>query len=408
MNAARARGFSASTAGLVDAPPPEVASFANVPHPVRVGMVVNNLDVGGLEKVAISLIRRLKEFGHDPHLICLNGAGKMIDQAGLPRDRTLIHEKKPVPMFGLSVDPSLVLAIRRFCTERRLQILHAHNLGPLVYAGLAARTLWDRPKVVYSEHNQIYSAKPGVRRRFAYYIRLADHVVAVSGDLKRELIERVGTRRPVEVIHNGIERMPFDPAARAKVRAALKVEAADILIGTVAVLSRQKGISHLLEAIPKVSGLLPRARFVIVGDGPLRGSLMQQAEDQGLTDRVIFTGYRNDIPRLMEAFDVYAQPSLWEGLPLVLIEALRAGKPIVATRVGGNPEVVEHARNGLLVEPGDSDALADALVRVATDEQFREAVTDRNVEKFQSEFALDAMVTSHIAVYSRLSGRIPT
>jgi glycosyltransferase involved in cell wall biosynthesis len=259
---------------------------------------------------------------------------------------------------------------------------------------------------MYSEHNQIYSASPRLRRRFSYYLRLADHVVAVSHDLRRELKERAGAGT-VDVIHNGIDSVPVTPGSRDRIRAELGARSDDVLIGTVAVLSRQKGIAHLLEAAAQVAPRLPAAKFVVVGDGPLRESLAAQAAEAGLVGRVIFTGYRKDIPLLMDALDIYAQPSLWEGLPLVLLEALRAGKPIVATKVGGNPEVVEHERNGLLVEPGDAAALAGAIVRVATDEQFRAAVPGVNVAKFQRDFALDSMVAAHVNAYSRLASGLP-
>jgi glycosyltransferase involved in cell wall biosynthesis len=375
---------------------------------LRVGMVVNNLDVGGLEKVVISLIRRMQHAGHDPHLICVNGAGKMFDEVAIDSAKVLVHEKRQVPVFGLSIDPTLAMAIRRFAGERRLHVLHAHNLAPLVYAGIASRLfLRRRPAVVYSEHNQIYSASPTVRKRFSYYVRLADRVVAVSHDLKRELAERGHTSDHVEVIHNGVPDVQVPAFARADARAEMLAGPDTLLFGTVAVLSKQKGITYLLDAARTVIERIPQARFVIAGDGPLRQSLMQQAVQQGLGEHVRFIGYRQDVPRLMAGFDIYVQPSLWEGLPLVLLEALRAGRPIVATRVGGNPEAVIDGQNGVLVEPADVIALADALIRVGQDEQFRAAAAQRNAERFERRFALDAMVAAHLQLYTNLAAARP-
>jgi glycosyltransferase involved in cell wall biosynthesis len=367
---------------------------------LRVGMVVNNLNVGGLEKVAVNLIRLLQRGGHDPHLICLDGAGTMFGEVDLPPEKTLVLDKRVKTIAGLSFDFSLLPKIRRFAIERRLQVLHTHNLAPLVYAGVAARLTWQRPLVVYSEHNQIYSASPAVRRRFSYYIRLADQVIAVSHDLRRELVDVVRTRQPVTVVHNGIDALAIEPDARAAAR-ALFGAGQEFVFGMVAVLSRQKGISYLLKAARRVVSERPATRFVVVGDGPLRDELIDERNALGLEDHVLFTGYRSDIPRMMAGFDTYVQSSLWEGLPIVLLEALAAGKPIVTTGVGGNAEVVEHEVNGLVVPPGSVDALAAALLRIADDHGLRTAAEQRNREKFSRQFASEAMLAGHLGVYAR-------
>ena len=225
--------------------------------------------------------------------------------------------------------------------------------------------------------------------------------MAVSNDLRRELVEVVRSATPVSVIHNGVNAPVVGDDDRRAIRASLGVRD-DFVIGMVAVLSKQKGIPYLLEAAKRVIAERPDARFVIVGDGPQREALIRQRDDLGLTDRVIFTGYRADIPRLMAGFDAYVQSSLWEGLPIVLLEALSVGKPIVATRVGGNPEVVEHEVNGLLVPPGDSAALASALLRVIADERFRAAAARQNQEKFVAQFSADAMLDAHVKLYATL------
>ena len=389
---------------MPDAHDPAVSRAARTSprsSPLRVGVVVNNLDVGGLEKVALNLIRLLQRAGHDPHLICVDGAGKMFPELQLAPEKVLVLKKQGTPVLGFSFDFSMPWQIRKFAIARRLQILHAHNLSPLVYGGVAAHLIWGRPRVVYSEHNQIYSAKPGVRRRFSHYIRLADHVIAVSHDLRRELVDVVRTKVPVSVIHNGIDAQPVDSTARTSVRSTLGIDGG-FVFGMVAVLSRQKGVSYLLQAAQRVVAEVPGARFVVVGDGPLREDLIRQRDALGLTERVLFTGYRADIPRMMAAFDVYVQSSLWEGLPIVLLEALAAGNPIVATRVGGNPEVVEDGVSGLIVPPADVDALARALVRLAGDEQLRRSATRLNLEKFTRQFTSEAMLGAHIEAYTRL------
>jgi len=370
--------------------------------PIRIGMVVNNLDVGGLEKVAVNLIRLLRRAGHDPHLICIDGPGRMLPEVELEREKVLILKKQGTRLFGRSFDFTMPLAIRKFAVERRLQILHAHNLAPLVYAGISARLIARRPRVVYSEHNQIYSATPSMRRRFRYYIRLADHVIAVSHDLKRALAEMAGVTAGVSVVHNGIDALRAQHDARLVVRESLGLDHDDFVFGMVAVLSRQKGVTYLLQAAERVLNQTPHARVVIVGDGPLREALTTERDERGLTDRVLFTGYRSDIANVMAAFDVYVQSSLWEGLPIVLLEALASGMPIIATNVGGNPEVVEDGGGGLVVPPANADALAAAMMRVAGDSQLRAGARTTNAAKFIRQFTSEAMLAAHIDVYSRL------
>ncbi|PKN49481.1 MAG: hypothetical protein CVU63_02030 [Deltaproteobacteria bacterium HGW-Deltaproteobacteria-20] len=155
----------------------------------------------------------------------------------------------------------------------------------------------------------------------------------------------------------------------------------------------------LLEAAREVVAKEPRARFVLAGEGPLRAELERTASDLGLGDRFRFLGYRSDMPRVISALDVYVLSSLWEGLPLALLEALAMGKPVVATRVGGNPEVVDHGVNGFIVPPRDASALAQALLKTCRDDAFRRNARDVNRTRFETQFSLQAMVSAHEKLY---------
>jgi len=369
-------------------------------------MVVNSLAVGGLEKVVISLLRHLDRNAFEPSLICLDGPGKLFDQVELPSDKTLVLDKSGARSFGpVRFDPSMLVRIRAFLRRNRVDIVHAHNTAPLIYAGIGSKLGRHRPVFVYSEHNQIYSASPSARRKFAYYVRLAHHVVAVSEDLQRTLTREVGVRMPVRVIHNGIDgsRYKFEPDP--EMRSRLGAVDDTFLVGTAVVLSKQKGITYLLQAAERVVREEPRVRFAIAGDGPLREELVREAEERGLGDSVTFLGYRSDIPQLLSAFDLYVLPSLWEGLPLALLEAMAVGKPALATRVGGNPEVIEHGVNGYIVEPRDVGALADSVLEAARDPELAERVKRVNREKFERQFSVEAMTRAHEALYREVAPR---
>ena len=375
--------------------------------PINVCMAVNNLDVGGLEKVVISLINGLDPAEICVSLLCLNGKGKLFDEIDLPRGRCLVLEKNPWLDIGIGkVDPNLLPPIRHFFAANKIDIVHAHNLAPLIFAGTAARLCRPRPLVVYSEHNQIYRARRFGKVKFWFYAALADEIVAVSDDLRRTLKQDLRVWPPVRVLYNGIDGKRFASADGARVRRELGIGADEFVVGTAVVLSEQKGVAYLLEAAADVLAAEPKVRFVIAGDGPLRDTLVADAARRGLGDRVLFPGYRSDVPDLISSFDVYALPSLWEGLPLALLEAMALSTPIVATRVGGSPEVVTDGVNGFLVPPRDPAALADSIIRLrhASPEHLQRMGED-NRRRFVTEFRVEVMVDRHQQLFRELASR---
>ena len=381
-----------------------------MPAKVRVAMVVNNLDVGGLEKVVVSLLNHLDRERFEPYLICLDGPGKMADHIDLPAENRLVLKKNPerrLPVIGAHVDPSLFAAIRKFVKSKHIDVMHAHNLAPLLYAGVSTRLLpmWNRPAIVYSEHNQIYSASRKTKQRMRLYLKLADRIVTVSRDLQRTLInEAVAQPDKVNVLYNGIDGKRFVFQDQYRIRRELGIPDTDFVFGTAVVLSEQKGIGFLLEAAQQLLKRTGGIRFVIAGDGPKRVELESKAREMGLGTAVLFLGYRQDVPELISSFDAYVLPSLWEGLPLALIEALAIGKPIVCTSVGGNPEIVEDGLNGFVVPPRDSTALAQGLLRLFQDRAFVQAVRERNVSKFRQMFSLESMLGAHEQMFEKLAG----
>lgn len=368
-------------------------------------MVVNNLDCGGLEKVVLSLLGRLSLEGIDTSLICLSGPGELFEAAHLRPDRCLILDKLPDLDLAEKLRASLlIMRIRRFLRDQGVDVVHAHNAAPLVYGGLAAHTLGRaRPAVIYSEHNQIYRADAGARRHFRRYIRLADVAVAVSDALRRTLVEDLHVSPIVRVLHNGIDPTAMAHADGSAIRRELAIRDGEFLVGTAAVLREQKGIPYLLEAARLVRAADPTVRFVIAGDGPLRSELEKTADTLQLHDTVRFLGYRGDIPQIVAALDAFVLPSLWEGLPLALLEAMAAGKPIVATRVGGNVEIVDDPETGFLVPPRDPESLARAVLTLRRDAEARQRMQIRSREKFARHFDVTSMTQAHAALYREVA-----
>jgi len=373
------------------------------PRPLRVAQVIYSLEVGGLEKVALSLTRALDAQRFASYVVALNGHGPLRHDIPVAADRCLLLESAAdawLPQRPLDVRK--LLRIRRFLRHHEIDVVHLHNAAPLFYGGLAARLLRKRPRIIYSEHNQVYRASSRFKRQFRQYLRLADKTIAVSADLQRYLTDTLRVPVTVDVIHNGISAPRYDREGMLALREAYGLGPEHTVIGTAVVLSEQKGLTYLLEAVAPVVRAVPHARFVIAGDGSSRQALEEQARAAGLTPYVKFIGHQREVAKVISAFDIYVLPSLWEGLPLALLEGLALGKPIVATSVGGNPEIVEDGVNGYLVPPREPGLLAAALIRTCSDEPFRRRASAQNRLKFGREFSLSSMVDAHEQLYESI------
>jgi glycosyltransferase involved in cell wall biosynthesis len=202
----------------------------------------------------------------------------------------------------------------------------------------------------------------------------------------------------VSVVHNGIRLQPFEQPANASLRGMLTGGTERPIVFTPARLHPQKGHVFLLEAAVHVSDAL----FVLAGDGPDRGALEAQAKKLGIEDRVCFLGQRQDIPQLLAACDLFVLPSLFEGLPLSVLEAMAAGKPVIATDIGGTNEAVVHRETGLLVPPGNPVELAAAIRDLLTNRSLAACLAEAGRRRVQQKFSSEAMVQGVTRVYDEL------
>jgi|SRR5579859_138678 len=247
--------------------------------------------------------------------------------------------------------------------------------------------------VVYTEHN---SPDPALQRPVDQApMNLADQLIAVSRAGEAGLRQVGRAQRPITVIPYSVEPVPA-PAAFSR--------EPGFTIVCVARLSAQKRQTDLINAMPAILARVPGARLLLAGEGPTRPELDEQVAALGLGPCVQFLGAvtRAQLPELLAKSDVFVLPSIWEGLPVALIEALSAGKPIVATDVGGNAELVTPGQNGWLVPPGNVAALAEAVVRIATDCEAARRMGAASRSRFDSgEFAPSAVAARHLEVYQR-------
>jgi glycosyltransferase involved in cell wall biosynthesis len=249
--------------------------------------------------------------------------------------------------------------------------------------------------------------EPPITLRQKLALRLKDRLlnrVVVGAIENRDAFARQMRRAAakIDVIHTGIELDRFQPGeGREAVRNAFAFQEDTLLVGTVSRLSdERKGLKHFIDMAATVAPAHPPARFLIVGDGVLRPGLEQRARELGIADRVIFAGWRTDIPEMLAAMDVFVMPSLFEGGPTTVLEAMAMAKPVVASRVGMVPEVLEHGETGLIVKPGDSHALADAVDQLLSDGTLRARMAERARRKSVDDFSIDLMVERYLTVFA--------
>jgi glycosyltransferase involved in cell wall biosynthesis len=305
----------------------------------------------------------------------------------------------PLGLAGARRVPALVRMLRR----ERPQVFHAHMSSPVACKwGLTAAVLARVPAVLgtvqvgayeppdHSAHWQLRGLAGGVGR-----------YLAVSREIAAELTGKLGwPQEKVEVVYNAVDVERAAVVAPPGLREQLGGSETRPLVLTPARLNSQKGHRVLLEAI----GEVPDALFLLAGDGPERASLEAEAERLGVAERVRFLGRREDVPQLLAACDVFALPSLYEGSSLAVLEAMAAGIPIVSSAIGGTDELIEDGRSGLLVAPGDAEALAGALRRVLADGALRESFAAGARERVADGLTRGQMASRVSGVYRELLG----
>lgn len=363
--------------------------------PFTIGHVVLSLDVGGLERVVATLAGAQHRAGARVIVYCLDRAGDLAEplpEAGIP-----VHV---VGRGGRGFDASALLRLARRLRADGVGVVHCHNHGALVYGALAAR-MARGPRVVYTVHGAKTSGRRATRRFMR--LGLVHEVVFVSAHA-RGIARAAGIPDDsrVHTVLNGIDvhALAATAADAARIRASFSIPAGAPVCGIVARLTPAKDHRTLLAAIELLRNARPDAHCVVVGDGELRDELRRERARRGLDDCVHFAGAQGEVAAYLAAMDVFVLSSVTEGLAMTLLEAMAAGRPIVATRVGGNPEVVEDGVTGLVVPPRDPAALAGAIRALMDDPGRAAAMGSAGRERVREKFSLEAMAGRYAAIYA--------
>lgn len=358
----------------------------------RVLQVVLSLSPGGTERLVIEICKRVAG-KVDSTICCLDDPGQWaveLERIGMP-----VIALKRSPGFH----PALGRQIASIVRERNIDVIHCHHYSPYIYGLLASRMTGAR--LIYTEHGRLNAGKVSPKRRLINPLLsvLPGRICAVSGDLKRHMVAEGFPARCIRVVYNGIDPGPRPTAAdRHAARKALNLPHDAFVIGTAGRLVAVKRIEVLLQAHKRLVEKLPSARAVVIGDGPDRAPLEAAARDLGVAGSVTFAGYHENVRALMTAFDVYVNTSEYEGVSLTILEAMAAAIPVIATPVGGNPEVVIDHETGYLVG-GGPHAIADALLSLVIDAGRRHVMGDAGRWRVKRHFSMERMVGEYASAY---------
>lgn len=365
----------------------------------RVLWLIKGLGAGGAEQL-LSMNARL-------HTDCWQIQAAYL----LPWKTALVEEIEelgiPTTCLGArnSWDPSWLVRLRKLLVSDEIDIVHVHSPLAAVGARLVVRSIGPsrRPGLVSSEHNLWSSHRRLTAALNALTFSLDDEHIAVSSAVRDSLPQRYRAR--TRVVRHGVDTAAIRAASdRDAVRAELGLGDGDLVVMTIANLRATKGYPDLLRAAQSVLRDVPQVHFVAVGQGPLESELVALRDSLGLGERFRFLGFRSDAVRVLSGADIFCMASHQEGLPVAMMEALALGVPVVATDVGGIPELVTNGREAALVAPYEPAALASALARVLMDPVRRKTMGSAAIELSES-FGLEAAIRDTERVYTELLGQ---
>jgi glycosyltransferase involved in cell wall biosynthesis len=365
---------------------------------LRIAMMLDSDGPGGAEMMVFRLSERLRQSGHTVvPVLPRDGVGWLGD---LFRSAGCVPET-----FWLkrSIDPTAIGRLTQLFRHHQIDVVHSHEFTMAVYGSAAARVL-SIPHMM-TMHGGLTITK-ALRRRIAlrWAIRRSAHAVAVSNATRLQFARDLGLAASAfTVVHNGV---PLTPGSAERVRNEFGCTDRDIVILAVGNLERNKNHRMLLEALVRLEreGLTIPWRVIIAAGrgGEEHSHLLHYIRSQHLEDRVHIATGRSDIADLQALTDIFAMPSLWEGLPMALLEAMVAGKAIVASATGGIPEAIVDGREGILVPPGDLDALARGLGALMTDRVRRRTLGAAALARAREEFTVDVMTERYLGLYGRM------
>jgi len=362
---------------------------------IHVLHLIDGLTFGGAETLLRDLAAGLEKRGYRI-TVGYSTPGPFVQELA-DKGLTLKH----IPRMGL-IDPIFMLRMLRLMRADPPQIVHTHLFKSDFHGRLAAR-LAGVPVVVSTLHNNDSWANNWLLGHiYGATARWADRLIAVSAEVKSYHLKKTGVpAQKVLVIENGVDVAAFEghKVEAENIRREFGIAPDAPLLGIIGRLKPQKDLPTFLLAATEILRERPDARFLVVGDGPLRVELEAQAKELGLFPSLIFTGMRKDVPAFLASLNILVLSSLWEGLPVILLEAMAAARPVVSTAVDGIIGVALPDETALLAPPSDPSALAQACLKLIRDPQLSQQMGQAGRERVMNQYSLNVMIDHISALY---------
>jgi glycosyltransferase involved in cell wall biosynthesis len=369
--------------------------FTDDMHLINILHVISKLPVGGVENQLSMILRKYDKKKFCPFVCSLSDKGeigKEIEDLGI--------EVIPLNKLKHRFDWTIVKDIYNLIKMRNIKIVRTHQYHANLYGRLAA-LLAKVPCIVASVHN-VYTIDKKIHRRLInrFLARFTDKIVAVSEIVKKDILKYDGLREDkVMVINNGIDTDRLLSMDGNIIRTEFYISSDVPVIGTIGRLTFQKGQKYLIEAVSKIKEKFPKIMLLVVGDGPMKEELQNYAKTLGLNEHVIFTGSRRDVPALLAAMDIFVLPSLWEGLPNALLEAMASGKSIIATDILPVREVINSEKEGILFPSRNSSAIASSIEFLLVNKTFAVIIGNNAQKRAYSDFNITTTVDKYTNLY---------
>ena len=365
---------------------------------IKIIHIITGIAVGGAENHLLSLLGKLDRRKYKIDLAYLKDKAELKDafeSIGISPIR--IDLKSNYDLIAL-------WRLFRLIKRERYNIVHTHLFHADTYGTLAAY-LAKVPIIISSKHNDEEFLQKLVYKMLHRVTTLFSKKIIALSDHVKDYVVRIGVGNPdkVKTIYYGLDWRPYDNLNRSyTVREEFGIDKRTILIGTIARLTKQKGLKYLLEAFRQVLDTEKNCKLMIVGRGELEDELKNLSKELGIEDKVIFTGFREDIPEIMHSLDIFVLPSLWEGLGRVFLEAMAARKPIVATNVSAIPEVIANGETGILVPPRNPGALVKGILHLIKNPDAVIRMGEAGRKRLEEKFSIEEMVRKTKEIYESL------
>ena len=364
---------------------------------LRVLHLTHEMGVGGTQQVISQLVKNLDASRFDCSIACIDGEVGMIGEE-LQQGGVRFHVFHRTAGF----DRELIRQLKALLKEQQIDIIHCHQYTPYVYGAMAA--LFTGVRIVFTEHGRFYPDRYSWKRRLVNPLlgQMTHAIVAISSATADALGHYEWfSRKSIKVIYNGTAI----PAAKANetFRSDVGIDENTLVFGTIARFDEIKNLPMMIDAFKQVHDNHPHTRLLMVGDGDERQMLEQLVEKHNLTDSVIFTGYQSDTASYMAVIDLYLLTSFSEGTSMTLLEAMANETCSIVTAVGGNVELIEHLANGVVVDSGDTNTLAQWMSKLANDPGHRKKLGEQARLTYEQKFSVEQMAAHYAATYDQVS-----